>query len=208
MKSSKVPSFEIHKSTTSIPRLNVGEEPTLEANVSELKIPALPQEKNLKAVKKDSPKVHELEKKKSALATAAPAKSLANAKTLAQIPEVKALKEIVDPVVKETQPDTKEIIAFKSQEYKILEGKIYYEFIKNYEMALAHFSELIGDKEFTHEGGYHYALAAAEVGLPTEMRTQLLRVAKDAKSKSLQSDATMALVKNIEKLQTKCKNLT
>lgn len=201
MKSSKVPSYEIHKSNKSIPRLNIGEEPSFEASVSELKIPVTPQDKNLKVIKKDSPKVYDLEKKKAALQLAAPAKSFANTKTLAQIPEIKALKEIVEPTVKETNLNTKEMITFKSQEYKILEGQIYYEFIKNYEMALAHFAELISDKEFTHEAGYYYSLAAAEIGLPTEMRTQLLRVAKDAKNKDLQADATLALVKNIEKLQ-------
>jgi len=201
MKSSKVPSFDIHKAGNKIPRLDIGEEPTYETQVKELVIPVLPENKSFQTRRLDSPKSFEVDKKKMAPTAAAPAKSLANNKTLAQIPEVKALKEIADPELKETVPDTKELTAFKSQEYKILEGQIYFEMLKSYEMAFAHFAELISDKEFGHEATYHYARSAAELGLPTEMRTNLLKVARDAKTRDLQVDATWALVENIEKLQ-------
>ncbi len=201
IKTSKVPTFEIHKSTTQIPRLDIGEEPTLESQVTPLNIPTAPQLKAFQIQKKQSPKVVELEKKKNPIATAPPAKSFANSKTLAQIPEIKALKEVTDPTVKEPNLETKEMVTFKSQEYKILEGQIYYEMLQNYEMALAHFSELLGDKDYGHEATYHYSLAAAELGLPTEMRTNLLKVAKDQRSRDLQVEATKSLVKHIDKLQ-------
>ena len=200
IKSSRVPTFEMHKANK-IPHLDIGEEITLESQVSELALPALPQVKSIQIVRKESPKVSELDKKKKPFAAAAPAKSFANNKTLGQIPEIKALKEIVEPVTKETNPDTKEMTTFKSQEYKILEGQIYYEFLKNYEIALAHFAELLSDKEYGHEAAFHYAQAAAEVGLPTEMRTSLLKVAKESKNRELQNEAIGVLIKNIEKLQ-------
>lgn len=201
IKSSSVPTFEIHKSTTAIPRLDIGEEPTLEAQVSPVNLPVLPPLKGIQVVRKESPKVIELEKKKNPIAAAPPAKSFANSKTLAQIPEVKALKNISEPVTSEPNLETKEMVVFKSQEYKILEGQIYYEFLQNYEMALAHFSELLSDKDYGFEATYQYSQAAAELGLPTEMRTNLLKVAKSAKTPELQTDATWSLVKNIEKLQ-------
>lgn len=201
IKSSRVPTFEIHKSTTQIPRLDIGEEASLEAQVTPLSIPPLPQAKSIQIKKNPSPKVTELEKKKNLIPSAPAAKSLANSKTLAQIPEIKALKEVTEPVVKEPALETKEMVTFKSQEYKILEGQIYYEFLQNYEMALAHFSELLQDKDFGQQATYNYSLAAAELGLPTEMRTNLLKVAKDPRNNELQVDATKSLVKNIEKLQ-------
>lgn len=198
IKSSKVPTYEWSKSSKEIPRLNIGEETELEAAVSPLQIPPVPMNQIKPVVKAKPISVSTFDRKKFQMTSVTPFKSLANAKTLSQIPEVKALKQTYEPTYNEPSTNVKEMVLFKSQEFKILEGQIYYEILKNYEMALAHFSEILNDKDFAIEATYHYSLAAGELALPTEFRTGMLKVAKTAKEKELQIDATKALVDKVE----------
>jgi len=197
IKSSKVPTYEIHKNSKTIPLLKIGTEPTFEASVSP--VPNF-EPLHLKFEKiNPQPQVAlvNFDKKKQDVAKVGPAISLASGQTLSQIPDVKALKEVSEPELKETNPDPKDITTFKPQQYKILEGLIYLDAIKNDSMAMAQFAELLDDKEFSLEANYLYGVAASHLGLPSEFRSSLLKAAKQSKDKDLQVWATETLVQNM-----------
>lgn len=200
MKSSKVPTFEIHKNNKAIPLLKVGTEPLLESFVT-----ALPEAQPLKlSIEKIMPRTPlpnvNLDKQMQTISKVSPAQAIASAQTLSQIPDVKVLNELTPAELNQTNPDPKEITLFKSQDYKILEGLIYIDEIKNDSMAMAQFAELLEDKEYALEAHYHYGVAASKLGLPSEFRSSLLKAAQKSKSKDLQVWATEALVENINLL--------
>lgn len=78
-------------------------------------------------------------------------------KALKQVPEVKTLKDIPDPQFQTPEPKPKTLIDFKAPDFKLLEGLIFLEARKNYDMALAYFAELFADKDLGLEARYHFA---------------------------------------------------
>lgn len=199
MKQSKVPSYDFQKNKE-IPRLDIGEEAELKFESKPLVISEKPNSK-LTINKLVSPKQIEGEKKGSKLAEVQASKSIANKKTLTQIPAVEPLKETYQPKFNDSQVETKELVIFKKQEYKILEGQIYYDFIKNYEMALSHFAELLKDKEFGLDSTYFYGLAAKELKLTSEFKESMLKVAAQSKSKEFKTLALEELTNFVSLLE-------
>lgn len=195
MKQSKVPSYDFQMNKE-IPRLDVGEEVELAFMSTPLNIPEKPQKQN--AVNRLlSPKMMEADKKANILGLVLPFKVLSSNKNISQIPTVEPLKETYQPKLNDSQVETKELIVFKNQEYKLLEGHIYFELIKNYEMAFSQFAELLKDKEFNFEATYYFGLAAKELKLTTEFKEAMLKVAAHSKNKELKNRAIDQLTLHI-----------
>lgn len=199
MKKSKVPSF-VFKPGQEIPRLDIGTENELgyksvTLNLSQWKV------QNDKIKKSNVVKAIEIDKKVVAIPSIGTVKSISSQKTMTAIPALDSLKDTYSPTIGEPNVALKDIILFKPQEFKLLEGQIYFENIKNYEMALAHFGELLKDKEFGLEAHYHYGLTAKELKLYSEFKNALVKVSGTAKSKDLKHWALEELVKGIALLE-------
>lgn len=199
IKQSKVPSYTF-KPGQEIPRLDIGTENEMAYKPTELNLP--PAKAPIEKVRKlHGVKAIEIDKKITMIPGIGPAKMISSQKTIAAIPSIDPLKETYAPSFNEPNVALKDIILFKPQEFKILEGQIYFENIHNFEMALAHFGELLKDKEFSLEAHYHYGLTAKELKLYSEFKNSLVKVAANSKSKELKHWALEELVKGVKLLE-------
>ncbi len=199
IKKSKVPSYTF-KPGQDIPRLDIGTENELAYKPIDLNLKQN-QISNQKVRKLNVVKAIEPDKKLLALPTFNLPKSVASKKTMDAIPTLESLKVTYSPSFTDPNVALKDIILFKPQEFKILEGQIYFENIKNFEMALSHFGDLLKDKEFGLEAYYHYGLAAKELKLYSEFKNSLVKVAGSSKSKELRHWALDELVQGISLLE-------
>jgi hypothetical protein len=199
IKKSKVPSYTF-KPGQDIPRLDIGTENELGYKETTLNLSAW-KVQNDKIRKLNNIKPIEVDKKITSIPTISAPKTIASQKTVAAIPALEYLKDTYSPTFTEPNVTLKDIILFKPQEFKLLEGQIYFENIKNFEMALAHFGELLKDKEFGLEASYHYGLTAKELKLYSEFKNALVKVSGQSKSKDLKHWAIEELVKGVSLLE-------
>lgn len=199
LKSSKVPTYEIFKDKN-IPRLDLGEEASIEAVETKLPVEAKPF--SLKPIEKfASLKVPEIDSKKIGPLPLMPAKVVTNDKNVSKIPALKELKTVGEPDLGASEPATKNLINMKDADYKLLEALIYLEDHKNYEQALALLGELLKGNDYKYESLYAYSLTAQALKLNSEFRFNMFRVAKESKEKGLQTDAVQSLVDHVESLE-------
>ncbi|MBX3035145.1 MAG: tetratricopeptide repeat protein [Bdellovibrionaceae bacterium] len=201
IKSSNVPTFEIHKAQGKIPRLDIGEEKVLQFQDGALKIPAAPK-LSLKPVEtKASPAAVAMDAKdlKNLFTPVTAAKTLTTGKSYTAAPVVPPLKVIPDPVTSETQVETKKLDPFSVAEAKLFEAQILLERQKNPEIALGLLVELLDNKEVQTEARYSYALAARQLGLHSEFRSTLMKIALENK-KDWSKMAVEALAREVEAL--------
>lgn len=199
IKKSKVPSFDF-KPGQEIPRLDIGTENEMGYKTNPLNLGQW-QIQNDKIRKPNVIKMIDVDKKITAIPSLNPVKTISSQKTIAAVPAIDALKDTYAPTFLEPNVALKDIILFKPQEFKLLEGQIYFENIKNYEMALAHFGDLLKDKEFGLEAYYHYGLTAKELKLYSEFKNALVKVSSQSKVKELKQWATEELVKGVALLE-------
>ncbi|RYZ79567.1 MAG: hypothetical protein EOP06_26955, partial [Proteobacteria bacterium] len=131
-------------------------------------------------------------------------KTVTSPKAIQNIPELKAVKEVVEPnfeMTLEAKTDAKALQEMKPNDYKMLQALIFLEYQKNYELALGLFAELMEDPDYRTEAWYNYALTAKGLGLNSEFRTALIKVATDTKSKEWQEKAVKKLLANIAVLK-------
>lgn len=198
MKSSKVPTFAIHKAKD-IPRLDIGEEAQVEMNQYSLDIP--PKElKAWKVNKQESPKLVKMDLKNFLLPMKAP-KLVIQLQALTKIPTVRDLKPVDDPEMKDAEAQPKTLITMKEADYKILEALIYLDDHKNFEQALALLAEIMQSNDYKYESLFLYALTAQAMKLNTEFRANMFAVAKNSKDASLRKLAVQSLVDNVESLE-------
>lgn len=200
MKSSKVPTFEIHNAKNGIPRLEIGEEAVLQFRepASDAKAPPTG---SMKPVQHPaSPAVVLFDVKKSMMTPAAASKTIVSSKDLAPAPEVKALKEIADPQTAQSSVEARKVKDLSSSENRLLEAQILFEKLEHPEIALGLLAELVDDKQVQTEARYTYALAARKLGLHSEFRATLMKIALDSKNKDWAKIATEALVRDVEAL--------
>lgn len=212
MKTSKVPTFMVYQKkmvkgkvevfkVKSIPRLDIGEEREISAgDLSPLRLPAS-RELSLKETRRfQSPEV--LQFNLTPYQDVAPnAKVVTSADAFQKIPDVKVLMPVASPVVKDPQPQVVKLDDMQPNDYKLLQALIFLEIQKNYELAMGLFAELMEDPQHRIEALYHYALTAKGLGLNSEFRQYMLKVAQETKDKNWQLKATEALVKYIDVLE-------
>ncbi|MCK6597098.1 MAG: hypothetical protein L6Q37_01935 [Bdellovibrionaceae bacterium] len=199
LKQSKVPAYDFQKKKDT-PRLDIGLEASLQYEPKELLIPEKPKV-SAQINKLPSPKMIEIDKKKWNLTEASAAKPFASQKTLTLIPKVDPLSDTYQAKINDSQLQTKDLIVFKDQQYRLLEGQIYLESIKNNEMALAIFAELLKDKEFSLEAYYFYGIAAFKLNLLSEFKESMLKILKNSKNSELKKETLDALTEGIDKLE-------
>lgn len=197
-KKSKVPSLGPTAKLKNIPKLDIGEEPTLEA--ADFKV-NLPEAKilNLKPISKKI-QIADIKYKPDFLKVSKANKVTASSFKANQPPDIKALKEIAEPSLKESNPQLKTVKEFEENDLKFLQALIILEKQKNLDLALGLFSELFNDKTYRNEARFDYALAAKDLGLYSEFKLNMLEIANNSKDKEWSEEAAKALVKNIAKL--------
>ncbi|MNK26237.1 hypothetical protein D3C87_445690 [compost metagenome] len=212
MKSSSVPTFRVYQKKVvkgkvevfkvkSIPRLDIGAEREVSASdLSPLKLPAT-RELNLKGTRRN----HSPELLQFNIApykeVAGGTKSVTSGDAFQKIPDVKVLAPVANPVVAEPQPAPVKLDEMQPNDYKLLQALIFLEIQKNYELAMGLFAELMDDPQHRIEALYHYALTAKGLGLNSEFRQYMIKVAQETKDKNWQLKATEALVKHIKVLE-------
>lgn len=208
IKSSRVPTYSLVNAKggkiKNIPRLDIGTEARLSAaNLAPLRAPAqAAPASQLKPVRKSSsPELVKVPSLKG-LPSIGKSKTLTSPKALDQIPAVKELKAIADPNTQDADPHLKKLAEMKPNDYKLLQALIFLEIQKKYELAMGLFAELMKDPEHHLEALYQYALTAKGLGLNSEFREYMLKVAKESKDKDWKTKATRQLVDNIGVLQT------
>ena len=207
LKSSKVPQYDlINKKSTSvqvgakkininlIPKLDIGEEKTLEFNAVDLQFSPAPQNRlsqvkieNVAPIKIDTILKQPL-KKAFEITQAALKSNLA--------PQVDPLKEIADPSVNQPDPKEKKTIQFSENDYKLMHGLIFQETRKNYPIALGIFSQLQKDPKLKNEATYQLALSSYHLKMYSEFRAQMLSLLND---KNWQKSAVIKLVENLDR---------
>lgn len=202
MKSSQVPAYKLvqkNKKLTEIPRLNLGSEREIQANIKPLNIPEAGELKLNTIGRNQSPPVLNISLETLKIAPASGAKALTSQKEIQNIPDLKVLNEVPEPQLDYSveSPELKALEEMKPNDYKMLQALIFLEYQKNYELALGLFAELMEDPEYRTEAWYNYALTAKGLGLNSEFRMGLIKVATDAKSKEWQEKAVHKLIENL-----------
>jgi tetratricopeptide (TPR) repeat protein len=202
MKSSNVPAYKlVHnaKKVTEIPRLNIGTEREVQANIRPLQIPEAGKVNLNPIVRKPSPPTLQLSLDFNKLPPVAGAKEITGKNAIQNVPDLKIMNEVADPNLElvEAKPEMQPLEEMKPNDYKMLQALIFLEYQKNYELALGLFSELMEDPEYRTEAWYNYALTAKGLGINSEFRMGMIKVATDAKSKEWQEKAVRQLVDNI-----------
>jgi hypothetical protein len=201
MKTSKVPTFEIHTAKGKIPRLDIGEEKSVE--FSDLRAPAsepLPAA-NVKPIEKRAklaPVV--LDSKKAKVDLPGAPKVIVNSKDPGPVGDLKELKTIADPETVATAVEPRKYKELTSSESKLLEAQILLETHKAPETALGLLVEILDDKSVQTEARYTYALAARQLGLHSEFRSILMKIAQESKNSDWGKVATEALAREVEAL--------
>jgi hypothetical protein len=208
MKTSQVPTFDVYTKTnvkgktevrkvTAIPKLDIGEEREISsATVAPLDMTKAPDLK-LNGVRiRPSPEVVRVSPTPYNAVVGNP-KIVTNSEAFNKIPDVKLLNPVAAPVTQETKPELVKIEEIQPNDYKLLQALIFLEVQKNYEMAMGLFAELIEDPEHRIESLYLYALTAKGMGLTSEFRQYMIKVAQETKNKDWQQKAAEELVKNI-----------
>ncbi|HEY8272303.1 MAG TPA: hypothetical protein VIG33_15535 [Pseudobdellovibrionaceae bacterium] len=206
MKSSNVPAYKLvqnKKKVTEIPRLNIGAEREVQANVKPLQIPEAGKLSLNPIVKRPSPAEVRIPLELTKFPPSNGSRVVTGKNAIANVPELKLLNEVADPLLDmvEAKPELMPLQEMKPNDYKMLQALIFLGNQKNYELALGLFSELIEDPEYRTEASYNYALTAKGLGINSEFRMGMIKVASDAKSKEWQEKAVRQLVENISALK-------
>ena len=212
VKSSLVPTFEVYQKKVvkgkvetfkvkAIPALDIGQEREVQAPaLSPLRLPAS-REVQLKGVKKNASAPALNLKVTPYNVVVGDAKVITKPDAFQKIPDVKMLSPVADPQTTEPHVTLSKMDEIAPNDYKLLQALIFLEIQKKYELAMGLFSELMEDPEHRVEALYNYAMTAKGLGLNSEFRTYMIKVAQETKNKEWQEKATLALVKYITVLE-------
>lgn len=219
---SKVPSFDLVikkpgkgkaelSRVKTIPRLNVGEEPTLKASSPNLSLPSNKDFKEFNIIQKASP--NEVDISKWAIIKD---KNIENSSGIKAAPIHKTIiavdkKKITPPTPNfapikvgtliSPQEKIEKVNDLKPSEMKLLQALIFLESKKDYAMALALFAELIDDKDVGVEATFNLGLTSNKLGLYSEYKYRLLQILNDEsipKNSIWKAKAAQSLAQNAE----------
>jgi len=203
-KSSKVPAYRLiekNKRVSNIPRLNIGNEKEVVANIKPLSIPEAGEVKLTPINRKPSPPVLQVATDLKKFSPVGNPKAVTSSKAIQSVPELKELKEVGEPNYEiVSEPELKPLEDLKPNDYKMLQAVIFMD-KKNYDMALGLFAELMEVPQYRTEAWYNYALTAKGLGMNSEFRMGMIKVANDSNSKEWQEKAVHKLVENISALK-------
>lgn len=186
MKSSKVPTFPMVekvairgmsdiKKVKEIPKLDIGEEPTLRFEERPLPITVLPEQKFKSIVKFPMKSAMDKDKKPTAK-NVEPAKSFVNLGKIQNPANLESFPEVAVPPLAETNPIPSKIDEFTPNHFQFFQGLIFQEIHKSYNMSFGLFAELVKDPSIKVEATYQLGLASYYLGLYSEFKSQMSKI--------------------------------
>ncbi|MCE3011379.1 MAG: hypothetical protein LW875_12295 [Proteobacteria bacterium] len=207
IKQSQVPTYEIYQTKIvngkketfrlkNIPRLNIGEEPRLEASaISDL---VFPPEKKLKLKPiEERPPLPEVFIDTAGMNMPELPKDAKEVKAIDptfSAPFVSPPPVMELTTVSEVKPEVRELAEMSPSQMKLLQALIFLEIQKEYGLAIGLFAELLGDQDpkIRTEATYHLALTTHAVGLYSEYKYQMRKVLS-SEEKEWQKRAALSL---------------
>lgn len=113
---------------------------------------------------------------------------------------VHPLAQVAAPVIKPTLDTEEKLITIEPDEYKIIQGLIFFEIQKKYDVAMSLFSELSTSKHKT-QALLHYAQSAYNLNLFTEYRQSIQRLLESTQDKSIRLKAVQSIAQNIKAME-------
>lgn len=184
-----------------IPQLDIGEEKQIEADDFQVKIPETQGLKVSELRKKPSPQTVEIPTDLNLSKVDVSAKKIATLEAVAQVPLVKDLAIVPDPLIVETKPETQNLVEIKPEEYKMLQALIFMDYQKKYDLAMSLFVELMDVPQYRAQAMFHYAETARAQKLGSEFRQKMIQVTSETKDNTLKKMAVESLIKNISDLE-------
>lgn len=183
-----------------IPKLDIGDEKQIQASDDDLKLPPARELKIQPIQAKASPAL--LTIPPVMLSPVQPLRKIVAEAEVDNVPMVTALTFVPDPVTVDQQPEVKNLVEIKPDEYKMLQALIFLEYQKKYDLAMNLFVELMDVKEYRSAALFHYAETAFGLGLYSEFRYKMVQLTQETKDLALKKAATESLVKNVAALET------
>lgn len=184
-----------------IPQLDIGEEKQIEADDFQVKIPETQGLKVSELRKKSSPPTVEIPTDLNLSKVDAAAKKIATLEAVAQVPVVKDLAIVPDPLIVEAKPETQNLVEIKPEEFKMLQALIFMDYQKKYDLAMSLFVELMDVPQYRAQAMFHYAETARAQKLGSEFRQKMIQVTSETKDNTLKKMAVESLIKNISDLE-------
>jgi hypothetical protein len=184
-----------------IPQLDIGEEKQIEADDFQVKIPETKGLKVSELRKKPSPPTVEIPTDLNLSKVDVAAKKIATLEAVAQVPVVKDLPIVPDPMIVDTKPETQNLVEIKPEEYKMLQALIFMDYQKKYDLAMSLFVELMDVPQYRAQAMFHYAETARAQKLGSEFRQKMIQVTSETKDNTLKKMAVESLIKNISDLE-------
>lgn len=130
-----------------------------------------------------------------------PAKVIFSAKLHPHPVQVMPLAEIKEPVLKLAEPVTVALTDIEPDEYKMLQGLIFFEIQKKYDVAMSIFIELKENSKYKSHALLKYAEAAFALELYSEYRQHILNLLTNTQDKTLKQLAVQSVVQNIKAME-------
>jgi hypothetical protein len=118
----------------------------------------------------------------------------------AEAPEVKPLAKVEEPLILNDQINLSESKALPADEYKLIQGLIFLQVQKKYDLALSLFAELSEASAYKNEATFRYAESSYALDLFSEFRQKMLQVSEESNNSSLKKMAAESLMDHIESL--------
>lgn len=199
MKASKVPSFAIHEAKGKLPRLNIGREAVLTFTDGNLgTVPTAAVVSSRPQVMRPSPAAISLPKGLSVAPAAAAQVVKATAVEKQTLPEFPLITE---PSVLPSEVKARSVRPLSDDEVRLLQAQILHEKQGHADIALGLLAPLMKKSAVGGAASAAYAAAAKDLGLTSEFRTILLRMAQDKKDKAAVKVALEQIVNNTEALE-------
>lgn len=200
MKSSKVPTYPIHQAKGKLPRLNIGREAALSFSDGNLgSLPAAAPTATVRVqVQRPSAETINLPKNLQ-LTTASPATVIKATPVEAQALPDFAL--IAEPAVEPSEIKARAVKSLTADEVRLLQAQILHERRGQADIALGLLAPLMKKPGLAGAASAAYAAAAKDLGLTSEFRTILLKMAQDKKDKASAKAALEQIVRHAEALE-------
>ncbi len=182
-----------------IPKLDIGEEKEIEAAAADLKM--LPPKEFQAQGPQKKVSLSLIAVPEIIINPVAPAKKMTSNNGISDIPQVKQLDIVPEPVISAAAPTLQNLVEIKPDEYKMLQALIFLDYQKKYDLAMSLFVELMANKEYRSQALFHYAQTAFDLGLFSEFRQKMVQVTQETKDLALKKLATESLTTNVSALE-------
>ena len=124
-----------------------------------------------------------------------------NPKTQPVVPAVTPLAAVKEPVLKNSEATAIALLEIEPDEYKMLQGLIYFEIQKKFDVAMSLFIDLKDNSKYKSHSLLKYAESAYALDLHSEYRQAMLNLLSNTQDKVLKQMAAQSVVQNIKAME-------